>query len=183
MIFMVLFLFSVLVALGLGALAAWSDFKGMTIPNAIAAVVLAAFFVAFAAIHFAGVDAIFGSLKTHIIVGIVMLVITFGMFSARMIGGGDSKLVTAYAFWMQPYMLFTFLFYMMLFGAILGFFALIVKKAKPFKNAKEASWLYRLQKGEGVVPYGIPIALGAVIAFCDAGFVSPENLRLFLMSN
>ena len=180
MIFMVVYLFCVIAALGLAALAAWSDFRGMKIPNYIVVVVMAAFVLCFGADYFAGTK-IFGALQTHLLAGGITLIITFLMFSLKMIGGGDSKLVTAYSLWMGYKALSIFLFYMVSAGAVLGIIALFLKNKQLVKNPKPGGWIARIQAGDNVVPYGIPIAIGALAGFIKMGFLSPDKLALFLM--
>ena len=182
MIFLIVYLFTVMAAMGLGLLAGWSDYKGMTIPNYIALLVPCLFAVSYTALHFGEVE-IFQGIEKHLIAGGVTFVVTFIMFIAKMIGGGDSKLATAFAFWVGTKGLPVFLFYMALMGALLGLAAIILKKRKPVKEPPEGSWVARVQAGESVVPYGIPIAIGAIVAFLQLGFFSPTNLSLFLMSN
>jgi len=180
MIFMILYIFSVLAALGLGVLAAVSDFKGMTIPNSISALVLVLFGVAFTVTHLAGVE-VFASLSSHLLSGFLMLAITMAMFFLKMIGGGDSKLVTAFTFWFGIEGLIAFVFYMSLAGAVLGFIALYLKTRKPIKAPAEGSWLARVQSGENVVPYGIPITVGAFATLFYMGLLAPSQISLFLM--
>lgn len=182
MIFMVIYLFPVLAALGLGLLAGWNDFKGMIIPNYIVVFVFAAFWLSFGADYMAGTG-IFSSLKSHLIAGGVVLIVTFVMFSMKLIGGGDSKLIASFSFWFGMGGLPVFLFYMMVSGSLLGCAALLLKKKPLFKSPPDGSWVARVQGGESVVPYGIPIAIGAVVAFFSLGFLAPENLKLFLVPN
>lgn len=182
MIFMIIYLFSLLAALGLGLLAAWSDFRGMTIPNFIAILVMVTFFAGYGAAWGAGAE-IFSSFVSHLVAGGIIFVITFIMFSARMIGGGDAKLATAFSFWFGLQGIATFLIYMVLAGAVLGGMALVLKKKKLVSNPVEGSWIARVQSGESVVPYGIPIVIGAFAAFAGFGFLSPGTLMFFLVPN
>ncbi len=182
MILLIVYMFSMMVVLGLGFLAGWSDYKGMTIPNYIIVSVSALFFVSYGALYFGEVE-IFSDLKWHLVAGVLTLIITFFMFSIKMIGGGDSKLAVAFSFWVGLKGLPIFLFYMAFTGALFGVAAIILKKKKPCKGPAEGSWIARVQAGESVVPYGIPIVIGAFVAFVQLGFLSPGNLSLFLMPN
>ena len=179
---MIIYLFSVVAAIGLSGLAGWCDFKGMTIPNQIVVAVLVAFFTAYGVAYLSDTD-IFASLKSHLAAGGIVFIATFLMFVTKLIGGGDAKLITAFSFWTGLGHLLVFLTYMIFSGAILGFVALVIKKVKPFRRAAEGSWIYRLQNGEGLVPYGIPIAIGALVAFVEMDLLALENLKLFLMPN
>lgn len=182
MFFLVVYLSSVIVVLGLGLMACRSDYKGMVIPNYITVFVLLSFFVSYAALYFGGIQ-IFEPLKHHLIAGGVMFFITFVMFVVRMVGGGDSKLIMAFAFWVGLEGLPVYLFYMALSGVFIGVAAIILKRKKPFKNPAEGSWVARVQSGENVIPYGIAIVTGAFVAFVQLGFLSPHNISLFLMPN
>lgn len=182
MIFMIVYLFCMAAAVGLGALAAWSDFKGMIIPNHIALAVLALFFAAYGAAYAAGAD-VFYALRSHLLAGGVAFAATFAMYTLKTIGGGDSKLITAFAFWAGMKGMPVFLFYMVMAGGVAGLVALYLKKKKPVAAPPEGSWIARAQAGESVVPYGIPIVIGAAAAFLKMGLLLPESLRLFLIPN
>lgn len=182
MIFFILYIFSVIVALGLGGLAAWSDYKGMTIPNIVPLGIALAFLAGYGVSVFGGAE-VFSGWQSHLAAGGIVLVVTFIMYALRLIGGGDSKLVAAFALWVGLRELMTLLFYMALLGAFLGLGALLIKKFRPFKNVPEGSWIQRLQAGEGVVAYGIPISFGATVAFWKMGLLSPATLQLFLITN
>ncbi len=181
MLLLILYLFALTAAAGLAVTAGWSDYKGMIIPNFIPLLAVAAFGLAFTAAYFAEA-AVFQSLKAHLIAGGIVFIVTFILFAMGMIGGGDAKLVSAYAFWVGFTGMPVFLFYTALGGAVTGLAALYLKRKKPFDTPVEGSWVARVQAGESVVPYGIPIALGAWAAFVVLGYAAPEKLSLFLMS-
>ncbi|QQG36971.1 MAG: prepilin peptidase [Micavibrio aeruginosavorus] len=182
MLFLVVFLSALLAAIGLGLLSAWSDMRGMTIPNGYSVGILLAFVFAFIACRLGGNPEPFGGLAAHLITGALVFAVTFCMTIGKMMGGGDSKLMTAYAFWMGPQNIMVFLFAMAAFGFLLGWLALFFKKAKPFKNATEGSWLARVQGGQAVIPYGVPIMTGALFAFIDGGYASLDMLAGFLQA-
>lgn len=179
MVYLIVFLFSVIVALGAGAFAAWSDFKSMTIPNECHMIVIGAFCFALASVHFSGID-VFSQLPWHLGAAAGIFVVTFLMFQAGMMGGGDSKLLSVYALWTAWVGLLPLIFYMAVFGAVLAVAAITIKKKKPFKDPVPESWLGRVQAGENRVPYGIPIFLGAVVAFIQLGYLSPETMVIFI---
>lgn len=180
-IFMIIYIGSVLAALGLGALAGWSDIRRMTIPNYIVVMVLVTFLTGYMAAWWGGAG-IFSSFKAHLLAGGIGLIVTFIMFCLKIIGGGDSKLAAAFAVWMGSGGLSAYLFFMALSGALFAALTLVLKKRKPVKKPFPGSWIARAQAGENVVPYGVPIALGAVAGFIESGLMMPDNLSLFLMS-
>lgn len=180
MIWLVFYLFGVVVALGAGVAGAWSDYKGMTIPNALSLIIVAAFALSYTSAQMAGVE-IFSDLKAHLAAGLLIFLITFLLFFLKVMGGGDSKLLSVYALWAGFSVLVTFLFYMALFGALIGLAALAIKKYKPFKTAPPESWIGRVQTGKSAIPYGIAITAGAVFAFVERGYFDPETMAQFLL--
>jgi len=181
MIFLVCYVFAVAVAVGLGILAAVSDYRGMTIPNFMPLAVLAAFAVAWFASYAGTGGAPFSTFGVHMIAGAVMFVLTFILFALRVFGGGDAKLLSAYAFWFTPGQLILFLAYVTLLGAVIAVAALVLKKKALFKNPAPGSWIARTQSGEGLVPYGIAIAVGAGLMFAGLDYMAPELFALFLV--
>mgnify|MGYP000138462461 FL=1 len=179
LIYLSLYLFCVFVAIGGGLYAAYSDAKMMQIPNSVVLLVAGAFVLVSGVVFLADVTVMDSFLK-HLAAGGVMLAITFVMFILRVFGGGDAKLIAAYALWMGLSGMITFLFYTAVFGALLGIFALIVTKKKPFKKPLDGSWIDRLQKGEGRVAYGIAIAAGMIVSFIGEGYLAKDTLLQFL---
>lgn len=175
MIALILFFIFVFSVLGVGVLAGLSDFRGLVIPNSYSVAIAALFPVCYVLMWVMGVD-IFGSLWSHIGALVVIFIVSAAMFHFGIMGAADSKLASAYALWLGFGALPLFLFVMTLVGAILGVFALFVKKNKPFKAPQEGGWIARLQAGENKVPYGIAIVFGALYGFYVAGYLDFENL-------
>ena len=173
------FLFFIFIALGAGLYAAYSDFKGMIIPNELSLIILAVFCAYAALINFSGNEFIV-SVPSHIIGGVAMFVITFFAFMAKMMGGGDAKIMSAYAFWFGLKGIVAFVFYTALFGAVVGLVALYLKKNKPVQSPKDGSWIQRVQAGESAIPYGIPIFIGALLSFLKLGYFSAKYLKSLL---
>lgn len=180
MIFLALFLACLFVAIATGAMAAWSDIRGMTIPNLYSVIVLGAFFVAFGLLWVFGYDHVFSGLSRHLAAALIVFVITLIMFAAKVIGAADSKLGTAFALWVGLKGLIPFIFYTSLAGGLLGVAALAIRKWKPFKDPEEGSWIAQVQGGASKVPYGVAIALGALASFVKLGYVGVDNFSLFL---
>lgn len=181
MIWLMFYLFFLAVAAGFGALAAWSDIKGMTIPNLHSAVILGAFPLAYMAAWLAGADVFYAPLSHVISFGIVF-VISAAFFYFRIMGAADSKLASAYALWMGLPGLAPFLFYMTLMGAVLGIATLVLKRRKPLTAPPAGSWMDQAQKGADKVPYGVAIVFGAFVSFVVLGYVGSEALASFVQS-
>lgn len=178
---MILFLvvFCMLVALGFGLASAVSDFKSMTIPNIYAAGIVLAFIPAFAADAFTGEGMeFFASWQSHLTAAAIVFILTFVMFMTRVMGAGDSKLCSALALWVGLQGLAPFLFYMTLTGAVLALVTKLLNKKKLVAEPAAGSWIAKSQEGQMGVPYGIAICLGALIAFYQLGYFSPETMKV-----
>lgn len=178
---MLLFLvvFCLLVAVGFGIASAISDFKSMTIPNIYAAGIALAFVPAFAADALTGNGVeFFASWHSHLLAAVIIFAATFALFSFKVMGAGDSKMCSAVALWCGLGGLAPFLFYMAIIGAVLGLTTKLLNKKTMVANPASGSWIGRSQAGEMGVPYGIAICLGAIIAFYQLGYFSPEKMLL-----
>lgn len=177
-IFLILYVMSVVSAIGLGLYSALSDVRGMKIPNGCSLFIAVAFIVAYAASMGAGAD-VFQNWKSHVVAAVIMLVVTILMYAAKALGAGDSKLGTAFALWAGLKGLYSFIFVMALVGGLVALAALLMSGRKMFPNAREGSWVARVQAGERVVPYGVAICAGACFAFFNQGLLSPDTFQAF----
>lgn len=180
MFILLLFLICIFVALGVGALAALSDVRGMVIPNAYSLCVLVSFLVAYSVVYFSGVDGVFSSFVAHISSGLLTFGFTFALFALKMIGAADSKFASVCALWVGVRDLPAFIFYMAFVGGILGILALYMQRKKPFKDPPSGSWMDQVQNGASKVPYGVAIAFGMLFAFIRIGYFAPDVLSGFL---
>lgn len=180
MLLLIIFLVGVLVAAGTGVLAAYSDVKGLTIPNLYSAIIGSAFIVTYALLWIFGAHGIFSSLGSHVLAALIVFGITAGMFAMKGLGAADSKLATVYALWTGLGGLMAFIFYMALIGGVLGLVGLYIRKYKPFKIPQTDGWVDRLQKGESKVPYGVAIVGGVLASFVKIGYFSGDVLASFL---
>jgi prepilin peptidase CpaA len=178
---MILFLvvFGMLVAIGFLVAAAISDFRTMTIPNIYAGGIALAFFPAFFSDMFTGAGMeFFGGWQSHAIGFVAIFAVTFVLFSLRVIGAGDSKLASAVALWVGLSGMASFLFYMAIVGALLGLATKLMNSKVLVAAPKEGGWIAQSQAGRLGVPYGIAICVGAIVAFYQLGYFSPEKLAL-----
>lgn len=153
------------------ALSCISDVRHLKIPNWHSLAVIACFFPA----YFFAAPETFEEIWRHLAAMLIMFVVTYLMFIFRMMGGGDSKLGSAFALWVGLKGLFPFLLYMAFIGGIVGVVSLVMKKVKPFSSPDPESWAGQVQAGKNAVPYGIAIAGGAVIAFFHTGISQAVN--------
>ena len=106
-------------------------------------------------------------------IGFGALVIAVGMFAAGWIGGGDAKLFAAAALWLGWPASVSFVMVTALAGGALALLLLNVRAAwlKPYL-AGAPGWLARLTTKDEAVPYGVAIALGALIAYPQSPLLS-----------
>ncbi len=99
-------------------------------------------------------------------IGFAALIVAMGLFAAGWIGGGDAKLFAAVALWLGWPALASFVMATALVGGALALLLLNVRAAwlKPYL-AGAPPWLARLATTGEAVPYGVAIAVGALVAF------------------
>jgi prepilin peptidase CpaA len=155
-----------LTVLSVTVLSCISDFRTMRIPNFHSAIILASFLLAWLIS-----PASFGKWWDPVASFALMFSVTFGMYCARMVGSGDTKLGSVLAPWIGLKGIAIYLFFMALAGGVLGVMAIVMRKKKPFKNPPEGSWAAQVQSGKSAVPYGIAITIGAWVALFHTGLM------------
>ena len=142
------------------AFAAASDLITMTIPNRVSLLLIAGF-VAMAILT--GMPlATFG---WHLAAGGLMLVITFGMFAAGWIGGGDAKLAAATGLWFGMGLLLEYSLWATLLGGMMTLAILYWRTALLPEFAMKVDWIARLHHHKTGIPYGITLALAGLIVY------------------
>ncbi|MGZ9097377.1 MAG: A24 family peptidase [Micavibrio sp.] len=150
------------------------DFRTMTIPNSLPLAVAVAFVIAYGAslgMDHAGGAGVFAPVKVHALAFIALFAVTFLMFVLRIWGAGDSKLATSIGLWVGFKGIIPFLLVMSVVGVVLVLASWIIRRTT-FSVAAfgPESWPVRSRDGQGVIPYGIAIAAGAVAAFFELGY-------------
>ncbi len=140
--------------------AAVNDMLSMTIANRIP-VILAATFPIFA--WFAGMDAM--TIGLHLAIGVGMLFLTFALFAAGAMGGGDAKLIAATSIWFGLSLaLAQYLIWSAMLGGLLTL-VLVVYRATPLAPAMAHLPAFRhFGDPEKGIPYGIALAPAAILA-------------------
>ena len=179
----------IVAAFPVGAIAAaLSDATTFTIPNRLTIAIAAAFFPV--ALILGLPIATIGACAA---VGVLALIVGIGMFALNWCGGGDAKLLAACALWLGLPAILPFLFAMSVVGGLLALTLMVARKtvvgdliavgsaslsrrlspmlAMAGKPAPEGSaatgpaWIRRLLEPTEALPYGVAIAIGALIAF------------------
>jgi prepilin peptidase CpaA len=166
-----LFLFPALMAF-----AASSDLFTMTISNRVS-LALAAGFLLLAGLS--GMEPT--ELLTPLGAGAVVLVLAFGCFAMGWIGGGDAKIAASGALWFGFAHLMDYLLYASLFGGALTVLLIQFRQwPLPYPLASQA-WLLRLHAKESGIPYGIALAIGALMIYPETDWVKAVNLAHFTL--
>ena len=142
-------------------IAALTDIASFTIPNRLT-ILLAACYLPVALI----LGRPFGEIGFGLASGAGALVVAVAMFAAGWIGGGDAKLFAGVALWLGWPASAPFLMVTALAGGGLALLLLNARATwlKPYL-AGAPPWLDKLTTNGEAVPYGVAIALGALVAF------------------
>jgi len=173
---MILDLARLLLFPALMAFAAASDLFTMTISNRVS-LALAAGFVVLAIASGMGVSEIL----LHLGAGAAVLVASFVCFSFGWIGGGDAKVAAAAALWFGFGHLLHYLVYASLFGGALTLLLLQFRQwPLPYALAGQP-WLLKLHAKESGIPYGIALAVGALLIYPETEWISAVDLTRFVI--
>jgi prepilin peptidase CpaA len=142
------------------AFAASSDLFTMTISNRISLALIVSFFALALVTGMGGHE-----ILLHAGAGTAVLAITFCFFSFGWIGGGDAKLAAATALWFGFHHLFDYVVYASLFGGALTLLIIKFRVLPLPRFLAQHAWVQRLHESNGGVPYGIALALAALIVY------------------
>jgi prepilin peptidase CpaA len=158
------------------AFAAASDLFTMTISNRVSILLVAAFLVLATASGMASYE-----ILSHLGAGALVLVIAFTCFAMGWVGGGDAKVAAAAALWFGFAHLMNYLLYASLFGGVLTIVLLQMRQwPLPYALTGQA-WLMRLHAKESGIPYGIALAIGALMIYPQTDWVKAVDLARFAL--
>lgn len=143
--------------------AALSDVFTMTIANRVSAVLIASFLIVAPFIGLSWAD-----FASHITAFCVVLAVTFALFAAGTMGGGDAKLLASTAIWMGMSMnLVTYLVVASFAGGVLTLVLLKLRNSSVAVFVGEVSVLRRVVD-EKDIPYGVALAIGGLFAYANS---------------
>ena len=153
------------------AFAAASDLFTMTISNRVSILLAAAFLVLAVAVGMAPAD-----ILSHLGAGALVLAVAFGCFAMGWVGGGDAKVAAAAALWFGFGHLLNYLLYASLFGGALTILLLQMRQWPLPYALTGQTWLLRLHAKESGIPYGIALAVGALMIYPETDWVKAVDL-------
>jgi prepilin peptidase CpaA len=158
------------------AFAAASDLFTMTISNRVS-LALAAAFLVLALLTGMG----FHDILSHLGAGFSVLMVAFACFAMGWIGGGDAKIAAAAALWFGFGHLMNYLVYASLFGGALTLLLLQFRQwPLPYAFAGQ-TWLLRLHAKDSGIPYGIALAIGALMIYPETDWIKAVDLAHFAL--
>jgi prepilin peptidase CpaA len=168
---MILDLARLLLFPALMAFAAASDLFTMTISNRISMLLIGGF----------AILALFGGMSlpdvgSHVGAGAAVLVVAFTCFAFGWVGGGDAKLAASVALWFGFDHLLDFLLYASLFGGALTLLLLQARQWPLPQAMGRQPWLSKLHDKETGIPYGIALALGALMVYPQTEWIRAVDL-------
>jgi prepilin peptidase CpaA len=156
------------------AFAATSDLFTMTISNRVSIALAAGFLVLALASGMAASE-----ILIHFAAGAVVLVLAFGCFAMGWVGGGDAKLAAGAALWFGVAHLMNYLLYASLLGGALTLLLLQFRQWPLPLALTGQTWLTKLHAKESGIPYGIALAVGALLIYPETDWVKAVDLSQF----
>jgi len=156
------------------AFAAASDLFTMTISNRVSLALVGGFLV-LAVLSGMGLH----DILSHIGAGASVLTVAFACFAMGWIGGGDAKVAAGAALWFGFGHLMNYLVYASLFGGALTLLLLQFRQwPLPYALVGQ-TWLLRLHAKESGIPYGIALAIGALMIYPETDWIKAVDLTHF----
>jgi len=153
------------------AFAAWSDLFTMTISNRISLILVGGFFVLAV---WSGMP--LAQIGMHVAAALAVLVVTFAFFARGWIGGGDAKLAAATALWLGFDQLLNYLTIASLLGGVLTLLILRFRLMPLPAMLADQEWAKRLHRMDSGVPYGIALAIAALMVYSDTPWMKSLGL-------
>ena len=147
--------------------AAYFDLTTFTIPNMLPAAMFVLFAAFMLAVALAGHGLNWSDTWPHLLAGAVGLVAGMALFAAGWVGGGDAKLFAMACLWLGWDSMFEYTLVASLLGGMLTI-ALLMLRRLPLPALLAAQpWLVRLADRNSGVPYGVALAIAALVVLPD----------------
>ena len=156
------------------AFAAASDLFTMTISNRVS-LALAAGFLMLA--FLSGME--LHDLLSHVGAGAAVLAVAFACFAMGWVGGGDAKVAAGAALWFGFGHLLDYLVCASLFGGALTLLLLQFRQWPLPSPLTGQAWLLKLHAKESGIPYGIALAIGALMIYPETEWIKAVDLGHF----
>ena len=142
------------------AFAASSDLFTMTIANRVSLILIVGFAILAVMTGMSATD-----MLSHASAAAAVLAVVFVFFACGWIGGGDAKLAAATALWLGLVHLADYLVYASLIGGALTVLIIQFRTIPLPRLLAGRDWAERLHRGDAGVPYGIALAVAALLVY------------------
>ncbi len=136
------------------------DLTSMTIPNRLTVALALAYVPAALLVGVPPTE-----MAVNLGVGLACLVLGMVLFALRVFGGGDAKLMAAVCLWLGLAGVTPFIFWTALAGGLFGVSLLIARARLAVYAPMAPTWVSNLLNPKGDIPYGVAIAVGALVAY------------------
>lgn len=153
------------------AFAASSDLLTMTISNRVSLILIGGFFVL---ATMTGMP--LAEIGTHLGAAAIVLAVAFVFFARGWIGGGDAKLAAATALWLGFDQLLNYVILASLFGGLLTLLVMRFRLVPLPRWLENQEWVNRLHRMDSGIPYGIALALAALVIYPDTSLMKSLGL-------
>jgi prepilin peptidase CpaA len=143
----------------------------MTISNRVSLILVGGFFVL---AIMTGMP--LAEIGMHLAAAAIVLTITFVFFARGWIGGGDAKLAAATALWLGFDQLLNYVICASLLGGLLTL-AIMRFRLMPLPSwLANQEWAKRLHRMDTGIPYGIALAIAALVVYPDTPWMKSLGL-------
>jgi prepilin peptidase CpaA len=153
------------------AFAASSDLFTMTIANRVSLILIGGFLLLALLTGMSAHD-----MLVHAGVAAAVLVFAFVCFTRGWIGGGDAKLAAATVLWIGVHHLADYLIYASLLGGALTLLLLQYRALPMPRWLLGREWAERLHRPDCGVPYGIALAIAAIVVYPQTEWMTALGL-------
>ena len=158
------------------AFAAASDLFTMTISNRVSLALVAGFLALALASGMAPME-----ILMHLAAGASVLAAAFVCFAFGWVGGGDAKVAAGAALWFGFAHLLDYLLCASLFGGVLTLILLQFRQwPLPYALAGQL-WLLKLHAKESGIPYGIALAISALMIYPETEWIRAVDLSRLMI--
>lgn len=142
------------------------DLTTMKIPNWISGLLILGFFPTALLLGLP-----LSAVATSVGLAVAALLVGAGMFALKWLGGGDAKLLAAVTLWLGLSGVLPFLLFTAMAGGGLCLLLLLARARLQVYAVNGPVWITRLLAPKGDVPYGVAIAVGALLAYPSSPLV------------
>ncbi len=104
----------------------------------------------------------------HLSCGLAIFLLTFVLFSFRILGGGDAKLAAATAIWLGWDVIANYGVLTSIIGGFLAMALLAMRKLPLPASLLQQEWIARLHNPQSGIPYGVALAAAGLIVYPES---------------